>query len=212
MEVRKEAGMEKTKPAIALKRIGYLSGGALLVASAVLGGRAAVADLTLTQELESTGTLVVTETGESIEARNDSVAPSVTDKSSAESESEATQQPDGTKVERSTEQTSVSISVEQPGAAGEPTSTIVVNGETVATPPAAAAISVDVTNRGSLDGSRNESVVEIDRETSVDTEQSSRQRTRIRRDINAGNNDIRGEEQDVGDITDGTVRIDLNGL
>ncbi|MGI6103026.1 MAG: hypothetical protein ACOYBJ_00150 [Patescibacteria group bacterium] len=204
--------MEQTKPAIALKRIGYLGGGALLVASAVLGGRAAVADLTLTQELESSGTLVVTETGESIETRNDSVAPSVTDKSSAESESEATQQPDGTKVERSTEQISVSISVEQPGAAGEPTSTIVVNGDTVATPPAATAISVDVTNRGSLDGSRNESVVEIDHETSVDTEQSSRQRTRIRRDINAGNNDIRGEEQDVGDIIDGTVRIDLNGL
>lgn len=67
-------------------------------------------------------------------------------------------------------------------------------------------------NTGTLDGERNENEVEIDRDIDVDVENDNDTDTDIDHDLEAGDNDIKGEEQEVGDIRPGKVQIDLRGL
>lgn len=73
-------------------------------------------------------------------------------------------------------------------------------------------ITIDTNNTGTLDGDRNENEVEINRDINIDVENDTDSDTDIDRDIEAGDNDIRGEEQEVGDIRHGAVNIDLRGL
>ncbi|MBI4032404.1 hypothetical protein HY374_01730 [Candidatus Berkelbacteria bacterium] len=73
-------------------------------------------------------------------------------------------------------------------------------------------IRIETENTGTLDGKRNENEVEIDRNIDIDVENDNDSETDIDRDIEAGDNDIEGEEQEVGDIRPGTVKIDLRGV
>lgn len=87
-----------------------------------------------------------------------------------------------------------------------------MNGEEVATLPATTDINVDISNNETLDDSKNKTTVEIEQYTNTDTDTKTKNRVHIDQDIDVGNNDIRGEEQDIGNVTNGTVQIDLNGL
>lgn len=227
--------MDSRIPAIALKHVTYFGGGALLAVATVLGAQTAVADITIWKHLGGTGEVVNQQPqAEDIELMNsvtaadtvlageepiqDTVPTLITSSSDTSTESEVANTAPNTPVTKNVDiesaDNSIHVSIDQEGQENdkETTGRVIVNGEEVATLPATTNINVDISNNETLDDSKNKTTVEIEQDTNTDTDTKTKNRVHIDQDIDVGNNDIRGEEQDIGNVTNGTVQIDLNGL
>ena len=227
--------MDSRIPAIALKHVTYCGGGALLAVATVLGAQTAVADITIWKHLGGTGEVVNQQPqAEDIELMNsvtaadtvlageepiqDTVPTLITSSSNTPTESEVVDTVPNTPVAKNVDiefsDNSIHVSIDQKGQENnnETTGRVIMNGEEVETLPATTDINVDISNNETLDDSKNKTTVEIEQDTNTDTDTKTKNRVHIDQDIDVGNNDIRGEEQDIGNVTNGTVQIDLNGL
>ncbi|MBI4022908.1 hypothetical protein HY375_01975 [Candidatus Berkelbacteria bacterium] len=112
-----------------------------------------------------------------------------------------------------TEDASVSIQVKDSAGREARSTEVTVNGQAVPVESLKVSddISISVQNAGTLDGSRNQTNVDVDRDVSVRQHTDNDLDEDVDEDVNAGNNDIRDtEDQDVGDVKHGKVKIDLN--
>lgn len=102
-----------------------------------------------------------------------------------------------------------SLSVEASTGGGTEDVSVKVNGKEVPIAEAASGdVRVNVRNVDTLDGSRNESEVDVDREVRIERDTDDDSDDDVDQDIRTGDNDVEGNE-DVGSVSNGSTSIKL---